>query len=49
VELRKAGTPIPTNDVWIAAITIDIGAHLLTFDSDFARVARLDCTVLKQR
>lgn len=46
VELRAAGTPIPINDVWIAAATLDAGGHLLTFDRDFARVSRLDHTIL---
>jgi tRNA(fMet)-specific endonuclease VapC len=44
--LRRAGTPIPINDVWIAATTMDCGGHLLTFDGDFRNVAALDCTVL---
>jgi len=46
-QLRRAGTPIPVNDLWIAAAAIDRGAHLLTFDSDFGRVAELDCTVFE--
>lgn len=45
--LRKAGTPIGTNDIWIAATAIEAGAHLVTFDQDFARVAGLDCTVFE--
>jgi predicted nucleic acid-binding protein len=45
--LRRAGTPIPVNDIWIAATTIDQGACLLTFDSDFERVAHLDCILLE--
>lgn len=45
-ELRRAGTPIPINDIWIAATALDCGGHLLTFDSDFQAVAALDCTVL---
>lgn len=45
-DLRQAGTPIPINDVWIAATTFDCGGHLLTFDSDFQSVASLDCTIL---
>jgi tRNA(fMet)-specific endonuclease VapC len=44
--LRKAGTPIPANDMWIAATAIDQGACLLTFDHDFDHVARLDRLVL---
>jgi len=45
--LRRAGTPIPTNDIWIAANCIDAGAHLVTFDSDFGRIERLDQTIFK--
>jgi tRNA(fMet)-specific endonuclease VapC len=45
-ELREAGTPIPVNDIWIAAATIDAGAHLVTFDADFERIERLEQTVL---
>jgi tRNA(fMet)-specific endonuclease VapC len=44
--LRSAGTPVPTNDIWIAAITLVTGGHLITFDSDFARVSGLPHTVL---
>ncbi|HEX7669336.1 MAG TPA: PIN domain-containing protein, partial [Polyangiaceae bacterium] len=46
-ELRRAGTPIPTNDIWIAATTFEAAAHLLTFDGDFARVRKLERTILK--
>jgi len=45
-DLRRAGTPIPINDIWIAATTLDCGGHLLTFDGDFKMIASLDCTVL---
>jgi tRNA(fMet)-specific endonuclease VapC len=45
-QLRRAGTPIPVNDIWIAACAIERAAHLLTFDRDFERVEGLDCTVL---
>jgi tRNA(fMet)-specific endonuclease VapC len=45
-SLRRAGTPIPINDVWIAATTLDCGGHLLTFDGDYKNVAALDYTVL---
>jgi tRNA(fMet)-specific endonuclease VapC len=40
--LKRAGTPLPTNDVWIAATTLDCGGTLLTFDRDFERVPGLD-------
>lgn len=46
VALRTAGTPIPVNDIWIAAATIAAGAELISFDSDFERIARLDRTIL---
>jgi predicted nucleic acid-binding protein len=45
-ELRRAGLPIPINDVWIAATVLDFGGHLLTFDADFGRIASFDCTLL---
>lgn len=44
--LRLAGTPIPINDVWIAAATQDCGGHLVTSDGDFRRIDALDCTIL---
>ena len=47
--LRKAGTPIGTNDIWIAATTAEAGGHLITFDQDFARIAGLDATILSLR
>lgn len=40
--LKRAGTPVPVNDIWIAAATLDCGGTLLTFDRDFERVAGLD-------
>lgn len=45
--LRRAGTPIPANDMWIAAATFETGSCLLTFDADFASVLGLDCVVLE--
>lgn len=44
--LRRAGTPIPINDIWIAATTLDCGGHLLTFDGDFDNLPSVDRTVL---
>ncbi|AFG36539.1 type II toxin-antitoxin system VapC family toxin [Spirochaeta africana] len=37
-SLRRRGTPIPINDVWIAASCMEHGARLLTFDAHFAVV-----------
>jgi tRNA(fMet)-specific endonuclease VapC len=39
--LRKAGTPIPTNDIWIAAHAVESGAELVTLDRHFEAVAGL--------
>jgi tRNA(fMet)-specific endonuclease VapC len=39
--LRKAGTPIPTNDIWIAAHAFESGAELLSFDRHFEAVPGL--------
>jgi len=33
--LRQTGTPLPINDVWIAAHAIETGSVLVTFDSHF--------------
>ena len=46
-RLREAGTPIPINDVWIAATTMECNGHLLTFDGDFSRVEGLDQSTLE--
>ncbi len=39
--LRRAGRPIPTNDVWIAAHTLETGAMLVTYDGHFRDVPGL--------
>jgi len=39
--LRRAGTPISPNDLWIAASALQHGLEILTFDSDFTRVPQL--------
>jgi len=49
VALRRAGTPIPTNDVWIAATALHVSAELVTFDNDFRHVASLNARVLVPR
>jgi tRNA(fMet)-specific endonuclease VapC len=46
-HLRRAGTPIPTNDMWIAAATLDCGGHLLSFDPHFHRLPSVPHTVLE--
>ena len=37
-NLRAKGSPIPTNDIWIAAHTFETGADLLSYDEHFAGV-----------
>ncbi len=45
MQLKKDGSPIPINDVWIAAQAMEHGAELLTSDRHFERVAGLACTI----
>jgi len=39
--LRKKGTPIPENDLWIAATALETGARLLSYDGHFDQVGGL--------
>lgn len=39
--LRRAGTPIPTNDMWIAASALQHNLRLFTFDAHFRGVPGL--------
>jgi predicted nucleic acid-binding protein len=41
--LRSQGTPIPTNDLWIAAIALEHGLAVYTRDAHFAKVPGLAC------
>jgi tRNA(fMet)-specific endonuclease VapC len=40
-QLKRAGKPIPINDVWIAASCLEHGAALLTLDGHFQAVEGL--------
>jgi tRNA(fMet)-specific endonuclease VapC len=40
-QLRRAGTPIPTNDVWIAALTLQHGLTLYARDRHFDLIPQL--------
>lgn len=40
-SLRKNGTPIPTNDMWIAASAMENGAALATDDGHFSAIGML--------
>jgi tRNA(fMet)-specific endonuclease VapC len=47
--LKRQGSPIPTNDIWIAACTLASGAVLVTFDRHYDRIATLPRQVLAIR
>lgn len=46
VALRKAGTPVPTNDIWIAAVAAREGASVVTYDAHFRAIQRVSSIVL---
>ena len=46
-HLRRAGTPIPVGDVWIAAATMECKGNLPTFERDYRCIVDLDHTLLE--
>ena len=40
-SLRRKGTPIPTNDVWIAAHVLETGTELVSLDRHFEAIDNL--------
>lgn len=40
-QLRAQGTPIPTNNLWIAALVIEKGLTLMTRDRHFGHIPQL--------
>jgi tRNA(fMet)-specific endonuclease VapC len=40
-QLRAAGTPIPTNDIWIAAQVVEEGLSLITRDKHFGSIPQV--------
>lgn len=40
-QLRQQGTPIPANDIWIAAVAFQHGLPLFTRDEHFAHIQGL--------
>jgi tRNA(fMet)-specific endonuclease VapC len=40
-QLRRQGTPIPTNDLWIAALVVQHDLVLFTEDAHFAKVPQI--------
>lgn len=41
LQLTRQGTPIPINDVWIAALVLQHGSSLHSLDSDFDTIPQL--------
>jgi len=39
--LMKNGTPIPENDIWIAATALETGSRIVSYDSHFDHVGGL--------
>jgi tRNA(fMet)-specific endonuclease VapC len=44
--LRRKGSLIPSNDIWIAAHAMETGSSLLSYDPHFERVEGLDWRAL---
>jgi tRNA(fMet)-specific endonuclease VapC len=40
-HLRKAGTPLPTNDLWIASLAVQHRLPLLTRDAHFRKLPQI--------
>jgi tRNA(fMet)-specific endonuclease VapC len=43
VQLKRAGTPIPDNDLWIAALALEHDLMLITRDRHFRHIPQLLC------
>ncbi|MBZ5576397.1 MAG: type II toxin-antitoxin system VapC family toxin [Acidobacteriia bacterium] len=41
VQLKRAGTPVPDNDLWIAALALEHDLVLITRDRHFDRIPQL--------
>ena len=44
-QLKRHGTPLPTNDIWIAAQTVEQGAELISSDQHFEKISGLVYTI----
>ena len=47
-DLRRAGKPLPANDIWIAACAARTSSVVLTRHARFTRIARVGCVVLRR-
>jgi tRNA(fMet)-specific endonuclease VapC len=41
VQVKRAGTPVPDNDLWIAALALEHNLPLITRDQHFQRIPQL--------
>jgi len=41
VQLKRAGTPVPDNDLWIAALALQHDLLLITRDKHFKNIPQL--------
>jgi len=41
VQLKRAGTPVPDNDLWIAALAMEHDLALITWDRHFDKIPQL--------
>ena len=48
VDLRRAGTPLPTNYIWIAATATRAGAIVLSYDDHFKAITRVGSVILRE-
>jgi tRNA(fMet)-specific endonuclease VapC len=47
VDLRRAGTPITTNDMWIAATAAREGAIVVSYDDHFRAISRVGSVIFR--
>ncbi len=47
VALRASGSPVPSNDIWIAATAARAGATVLTYDSHFSAIKRVGSLIFQ--
>lgn len=40
-SLKKAGTPLPINDIWIASHAIETGSVIISYDDHFKKIPNL--------
>jgi tRNA(fMet)-specific endonuclease VapC len=47
LALKRAGTPLPGNDIWVAACAARHGATVLTYDRHFSTMTRVGSLILE--